>query len=355
MGLALDPPVLPEIVSTAGMEASAVLGLMASGEYRKVRRGALTADVAGHDEWQTRRHEALARIVAVDHKLTNGAVMSHSSAAILHGLWLYRVPSVVHVIQAAKPNGRGAPDIHRHSTALDEEHVTTVGGIRATTIERTIVDCARTMHPRDALVVADAGMRALIRPDRRRKPQYAEAIEQLRSRLMTMVGHGPGHGRRRARAVLRASDPYAESPPESVLRWIAVSRGLPAPVVQLPVRTRGGVFYVDLGWRWHRKLEDGSWQVLRTVLCEYDGELKYRAGGGLVSSAAEASDAVVAEKLREDLIREDPTVRMPRFTRAELNDPDAVVEQLLAVMPPEARRSLRPIPELLVGPRRPLY
>ena len=328
--------------------------LVASGGFRKVRRGALTAVITDLDEWRTRRHDALARIVAVGRKLTNGAVMSHSSAAILHGLWLHRLPTVVHVIQRTKPNGRGARDIHRHSTELDAEHVTTAGGIRVTTIERTIVDCARTMHPRDALVVADAGMRALIRPDRRTKGEYAERIEQLRTRLVAMVGRGPGHGRRRARAVVRAADPYAESPRESELRWIAVSHGLPAPVAQLPVHTRGGVFYVDLGWQWRRKLDDGSWQVLRTVLSEYDGELKYRAGGALVRTAAEASDAVVAEKRREDLLREDPTVRMPRFTRGELKDPAAVVERLLAVMPPEVRRSLCPIPELLIEPRRAL-
>ncbi|TNC18436.1 hypothetical protein FHE66_06485 [Georgenia sp. 311] len=348
MGLVLDPPELPPIVVTSGLDAKAVRAMVRAGGFDRVRRGALTPRADGG--WQAQEREALARIAAVSRKLTNGAVVSHSSAALLHGLWLYRVPTVVHVTQRARANGHGAPDLRRHRGPFGDSSVTVVHGIRVSTIERTVVECARTMHPRDALVVADSALRALVRPDRFDREPVADHVAELKRRLTEMVGHGRGHGRRRARAVIAAADPFAESPMESVVRWVAVSRGLPTPTVQLEVRTRGGTFYADLGWEWTEQRPDGSRVVVLRVLVEYDGELKYLPELGLVRSHAEASAALVAEKRREDLVREDGVTRVLRVTRTDLRDPDALAARLVAALPASVRRTLDPVPELVVPP-----
>jgi len=354
MGLALRPPELPVIVETSGLDAGAVRSMVHAGDFRKVRRGALTPRVDAGAVWQARQHEALARVVAVARRLTNGAVVSHSSAALLHGLWLYRMPAVVHVTQRSRDNGHGAPDIRRHRGPFGDTSVTEVHGIRVSTVERTVVECARTMHPRDALVVADSGMRALVRPDRFARDLSADDVAELKARLLEMVGRGQGHGRRRARAVVAAADPFTESPMESVVRWVALSRGLPAPTVQMAVRTRAGTYYADLGWAWKQRRADGSWVVVCRVLVEYDGEVKYLPDLGLVGGLDDASAVLVAEKQREDLLREDGLTRVLRVTRADLRDPDALAARLLAALPEAVRRTVRPVPELLLGPHTPL-
>lgn len=348
MGLLLTPPTLPLIVPTTGLPKAQVRSMVRSGDFLQVRPGALTPALPDAPRWQKPVQRALAQVVAVHRKLQNGAVISHASAALVHGLWVYRAPAQVHVTQWAKPNSQGARDIRRHSGVLTHSDVTTVNGIRATTIKRTILDCARTMHPRDALVIADSGLRKLAQPDKRDRPASDARIRAVREELLAMVGRGPG--RRRVRTILEHADAYSESAMESVLRWVIVSRGLPAPTTQMEIRTSAGVFYADLGWRWQRPLRDGGVERW-TLVVEYDGDVKYLPGGGLVGSAEEAAAALVAEKRREDAIREEPGTRFVRLARDDLRELDDLCRKLLGLMPPGSAEDSHPVPELLVAPR----
>jgi very-short-patch-repair endonuclease len=72
-----------------------------------------------------------------------------------------------------------------------------------------------------------------------------------------------GRGSARARDVLAVADPRAESPMESVLRWIAIEAGLPLPVLQYEVRDEAGVLLgrADMAWPEQK------------VLVEFDGDL----------------------------------------------------------------------------------
>lgn len=351
MGLEITPRTVPTAYRSSELSRSAARAAVAAGELTVVRRGALVPPPTATTVWARDEERALAMIASAARRLSGQAVFSHASAALLHGLWLWSVPDVPEVTQRHRPNSHGARTLRRHHTELAADDVTTVSDLRVTTIERTIVDCARRMHPRDALVVADSGMRALIGANRFRRTDQADAVERLRERLLALVGTGPGHGRRRARAVIEAADPYSESPMETALRWIAVSRGLPRPTTQLPVRTRGGTFYADLGWRWSVTHPDGTTTFI-TVLLEYDGELKYLPGSGLVTSVEESSATVVAEKRREDLIREGSGTTVLRFSRDDLHDPAATFRRMLAAVPQSVRRNLQPVAELLAGPTR---
>ena len=78
------------------------------------------------------------------------------------------------------------------------------------------------------------------------------------------------------------------------------------------MRCRGRVHEVDFGW-----------PELRTV-GEFDGLWKY---GRLLRPGEEPADVVVAEKLREDEIR-DLDLRVVRWTWPDLDHFDAVVERL---------------------------
>jgi hypothetical protein len=70
-------------------------------------------------------------------------------------------------------------------------------------------------------------------------------------------------GIRTARRVLAIGNPLAGSPMESVLRWMIHEAGLPAPVLQHPVRgpDREVIGRVDLAW------------PERGVLVEFDGDV----------------------------------------------------------------------------------
>jgi hypothetical protein len=79
-----------------------------------------------------------------------------------------------------------------------------------------------------------------------------------------MLGlHPTGRGSAVARRVLPVADPRAESPMESVVRWLLIGAGLPAPVLQHEVRDGAGRFLgrADLAW------------PDRKVLVEFDGDV----------------------------------------------------------------------------------
>src|SRR5690625_2661592 len=75
---------------------------------------------------------------------------------------------------------------------------------------------------------------------------------------------------------------HSESPQETSVRCITISRGMPAPITQMAIVTRGGTFYADLGWRWVLESPDGA-RTVWTVLVEYDGEVKYLPSGGVTA------------------------------------------------------------------------
>jgi very-short-patch-repair endonuclease len=79
----------------------------------------------------------LARYMAAT--LATGGVLSHRTAAALHGLWdHHRRPEIT-----TATNTRSQPNLHRHrSRSLDAHDVTTLHGIPCTTLARTLIDLA---------------------------------------------------------------------------------------------------------------------------------------------------------------------------------------------------------------------
>lgn len=350
MALRMTPPPVPSILLASEVGPSATRALIESGSHVRVRRGAVTPVEETDDRWAQERHEAMARVAAVERKLRCAAVFSHESAAIIHGIWTWRTPTAVHVTQRTKPNGHGSPGLRRHSGALPDELVTRVNGLRVTTVQRTIVDAARTMHPLDASVIADGGLRLLTAPDKFDRDASEARIASAREELLEMIGRGPGHGRRRARAVVRHADPFSESPYESAARWIAVAYGFPTPVSQLAVPTRDGTYFPDFTWEFSVVI-DGR-RVTFTLFGEYDGVIKY-VPGEFVTTTADLANAIQAERRREKLIRETrPLCEVVRLDSADVHDPQVVLALLRAAVPPAFLVPLRPVPDLLLPPRR---
>jgi len=86
--------------------------------------------------------------------------VSHVSAAVLHGLRVWGIPSDrVHVTRdRCRTGARRGSRVHAHSAPLDAEDVVMVGGVPTTSVARTVVDIARTAPFEQAVVVADSAL-----------------------------------------------------------------------------------------------------------------------------------------------------------------------------------------------------
>lgn len=306
------------------------------GSWVRVRPGAYVESPDG-EPWQRRRALALATAAAVARQLTD-VTLSHESAALVHGLALWRLPEHTAVVARTNPRSGLGKQVRRHRCALDAADVVEVDGLAVTSLPRTMLDCARLLHPRDALVVVDSGLRALVLPRRsdarsavedRTEPIVTELLERVAPRSRGAV---------RARAVLRAADPLAESAPESVVRWIALSRGLPRPLLQEAVITPRGTFFTDLAWR-----PDAGRR--RWLHVELDGASKYRDD----PRGRDVSDLLLAERRREASIQQTEATVI-RIYPDDLADPDHVYRMLRARITPAHGSEFVPVPGLLPHP-----
>ncbi len=259
----------------------------------RVRRGAYVrgADLAGR-----RRDErlALARVAALTRQLRTEYWFSHTTAALLWGCDLLHTPNLTHLIQCHRAGSRRDVAVARHFVDLPEAHRDVRAGLPVTSLERTVVDSLALLPPTHGIVLADAALRIGARPD--------EIGEQIGRRA-------GGRGIAVARAVWARAHGAAESPGESLLRWIVVDAGLPDPEVQHAIATRLGTFRVDLAWpRW------------RLVL-EFDGRVKYDGTYG------DGPAALWAEKRRQDALTE-AGWRVLRITWADLRRPEVLVRRV---------------------------
>lgn len=211
-------------------------------------------------------------------RLSDGAVASHVSAAVLHGLptWGMSLERVHVSRDRHRSGGRVGRRIHVHSVPLNADEVVAVGGTVVTSAARTVVDLARSIPVEQAVVVADAVL-ALGLADRAEPQDAVQRATRWR-------------GSPAAHRVIAFADGRSESVGESRSR-VAIRRAdLPTPVPQWEVRAADGRLLgrVDFGW-----------PDLATV-GEFDGRVKYSR---LLRPGQQPGDVVFAKKLREDELR----------------------------------------------------
>jgi hypothetical protein len=189
-----------------------------------------------------------------------GLAGSHHSAAVIHGLDLLgRLPAGATVTHApGMGSGTRRAGVRVHVAALPDEHVTVRGGIRVTSVARTVVDLARTSSFRSGVVVADSALRVKL-----------TSKDELRS-VLTACASWPGI--RQARLVIEFSDALSESALESISRVAFRDHGLPAPELQVWVGGDQGVI----------GRADFLWRRYGTV-GEADGAVKYAKPGLAIS------------------------------------------------------------------------
>ncbi|WP_433202283.1 hypothetical protein ACQP1G_11935 [Nocardia sp. CA-107356] len=219
------------------------------------------------------RHLILTRAVAAG--ASSAAVVSHVSAAIVHGLPEWFIPLTrVHLTRNRRTGARIGPRIVVHAALTEPDEVVPIGELRVTTVARTIIDLARTVPFEQAVVVGDAALR-LGRTSR------AELADQL----MRATGR-PGCPA--ARRVIEFLDGRSESPGESRSRVVLHTAGFPAPELQPTIVGAAGEFVARV---------DFLFPALG-VIGEFDGMVEYRDG-----AHRSAESVVIADQIREDALR----------------------------------------------------
>lgn len=287
----------------AGWSDDEVRRLLRAGELSPVRRGVYVAGALPDDPIPRHRLQVRAALG----ELADGAVVSHVSAAVVHGLpvWGVRLDRV-DVTRNRASDGRRSRVVHVRTAPLTVEEVADVDGIPVTSAARTLADIARTLPFEQAVVILDAAL-ASKRVD---PQQLAEAALRATGWL----------GSPRARRAIAFTGAGAQSVGESRSRVVIARAGLPPPLLQWEVIDRFGrrIGFVDFGWERHH------------TVGEFDGAVKY---GRLLRPGQQPGDVVFEEKRREDRLR-DEDLAVVRWTWDELDRFEAVADRI--------RRRFRP-------------
>ncbi|RDI22512.1 hypothetical protein DEU38_11378 [Rhodococcus sp. AG1013] len=258
------------------------------------------------------RHRELIRATLPG--LNPDAVVSHQSAAVLHGLSLWDIPlDRVHVTRNRTGGGRRTRHLHSHSAPLLDGDVIVRDGIQLTSVVRTVADLCRTESFEAAVVVGDSALRSA-----------AESPGAVAAALRYATGR-PGYP-----AALRALgflDGRSESVGESRSRVALAALRLPTADLQASLLDPDGLLIGRVDFLF----------AAAGVVGEFDGKVKY---GKYLRPGQDAGDAVFAEKQREDRIR-DAGWEVARWTWRDLDRPDVIGARVRRSM---QRRDDRPRP-----------
>lgn len=250
----------------------------------RVRRGVYVDS----SDWAAKEREArhFVRMQAVCASMRSAPVFSHQSAALIWGLPVVGVPMLVQLTAAGRVGVRSQRGIRWHNDAVRDDELVELGGFRVTSLERTLVDLARTCSFASAVAALDAGIGEWIE-----SPIAGRVGGTNTGRLHELVAAAAGRrGVRAARVSVEFADARSGSAGESVSRANLHLLGFPAPELQVPFRRYdGGVDIVDFDWP-----ELGTFG-------EFDGRGKYLRDEYTADTPIEG--ILLAEKDREDRIR----------------------------------------------------
>lgn len=293
------------------LDEPAIRRALRSGELVAPRRGVLVGA----------RREKLATDAGEAHALATSIAMAGitgpptyaclGSAGLLHGV--SRLGQPPRRVRLYRADGRPFrdDDVAVLRCGLPTSHVTTVLGVPATTLPRTVVDLARWATFRGGVVVADSALRLGV------------GREEL-ERVAFDCARWPGV--RKARDVVAFADGRAASALESVSRVVFREFGLPPPELQFTVAWDE--------WGNPRIIVDFYWPEFG-VVGEADGLLKYD------EELDPERESLRAEKLRQEEIEALGYI-VVRWTWDQIwRNPEGVVARVRAAMREGARRRTR--------------
>jgi hypothetical protein len=244
-------------------------------------------------------HRSAARALA--RKLGNRVALSHTSAAIEHGLLIHNLDlTLLHVTRLDGVAGRTDAGVVHHEGFCTDDDIIEIDGLLVVKPARAAIETASLGTTDSALVVLDSAL------------HHGVDRAELDA-AYNVVSHWPHM--RRLQVPVRMADGRAESVGESLGRHLCWAQGLPAPELQFEVRNAYGnlVGTTDFAWPSHG------------LLGEFDGKVKY---GRLLRPGESPADAVFREKVREDRLREALQWGMVRLVWADLHRPAATADRI---------------------------
>ena len=261
-------------LAAAGLDDRLLTAAVKSGALLRLRRGTYVRAA----QWNTVKpwDRDQLRIMAHFESTSGTARYSHVSAARLQGCQVWNAGPLVHVTtQYSNSSASTGKDVHTHRFPLPENECASLWTpdgreIMTTTIERTVLDCARILPIDKAAVIGDHALckgasMALMR-------QLLEESPVIR-------------GGRRASDLLDVLDARSESAGETRTRLLLRSFGLNTFTPQVEIMTTAGVFRADFA------------DVETRVLIEFDGAVKY-------TEYKPTQEVLLAERWRENALLE---------------------------------------------------
>jgi hypothetical protein len=291
MGVQRTARLLEAGVTHRALEASG-----RSGERVLVRHGAWSDEAPTDD---LTRHRQL--VEGTWPLLAGQAVLSHGTAAVLHGLPIWRAQlDRVSVTRSEGGHGTRTRHLHVRRASLDPCEVVELDGYRVTSLERTALDLAALLDYERAVAVLDAAL-------------HRKADATLMDALARAARNRRGAGV--ARRALAFADGRAESVGESVSRVRMAQLGLPAPELQFEVFDGKGLWIARVDFAWPD----------RGVVGEFDGAVKY------TGAPKEVAAVVMQEKRRHQAI-EEVGWRVVRWGFRDMDDRERFRDRLASAL-----------------------
>jgi hypothetical protein len=291
-----------------GYNDRAIARLVRDERLAKVRHGAYSDASTWADLDELGRFGLRGRAVLKQAKTP--LVLSHTS-----GLPEYDAPnwgfdlSLVHTTRTDGLSGRKAADVDQHAGRLHAGDLVVVNGVPVMNPARIVLEATTLGGAEAGLCVANHMLHNELTTSKLLNAQYV-GMESWPNTLAIEI-------------VLRLADGRIESVGESRTYWGCYQQSLPMPEPQYKIRDRSGrvVARVDFAWP-----EFG-------VFLEFDGRIKYEK---LLRDGERASDVVLREKRREELVCRLTGWRCIRITWADLEDPSRLAALIRGALFPSA-------------------
>ncbi len=257
-----------------------------------IRRGYFVRSAVYRTLDSSAQHLLLANAVLLDS--ADDAVLSHVSAAVLHGMpvWGIALDKACLTIGRSYASKRGRRRTLHGTRLLDSDRMI-IDGVPVTVAARTVVDLARAEGVEQAVCVGDHALHSGLTT----AFELAEAVDNATGR--TGVGH--------ARHAVGLMSSRSESVGESRSRLLFHNLGLPTPWLTQWVYDASGAF-----------LGRVDFLFPEGVIGEFDGEGKYESN---------PVRAVIDEKNRQNRLHDLGWV-VVRWDWRDLSKPDVLAERL---------------------------
>lgn len=238
---------------------------------REIRRGSLVrvkhgvairlADAANDlEEWEKRELVTRARILAVAATMRTAIVLTHNSAAILHGIETWGMNPEVSFSAASRLRARPLPAVIIGGTEIPgsrtrpmvdtirRETTTCCEGLEASTLEDTAVDCALDLPPLEAFVIIAGILRKLSAFDRFDLTASRARERRARAAVVQRLDEVSADSPRResARLLVSLADAACETIGERVLHFVLITLFPAIMTTQVEVRTNGKRYFLDV-------------------------------------------------------------------------------------------------------------